>query len=162
MDLNILIYEVFVQTNLFSRKKFLFSLNPLQLKYDKIWLNLSSFSRPIIVYLFVAFTFYFNNSIHFIWFNKIILIISDTYLYMIIIISFDYEEFNEDKDDASKRSNSRTFNLILGLELNSTSMLIEKNGSITLMWYAKMYIKLSLRKEVRKKCFSFDDSLVAF
>ena len=81
---------------------------------------------------------------------------------MIIIISFDYEEFNVYKDDASKMLNSRTFNLILELELNSTSMLIEKNGSITLMLYAKMYIKLSLRKEVRKKCFSFDDSLVAF
>ena len=67
VDLNILIYEVFVQTNLFSRKKFLFSLNPLQPKYDKIWLNLSSFSRPIIVYLSIAFTCYFNNSIHFFW-----------------------------------------------------------------------------------------------
>ena len=52
---------------------------------------------------------------------------------MIIIISFDYEEFNVYKDDASKMLNSRTFNLILELELNSTSMLIEKNGSITLM-----------------------------
>ena len=69
------------------------------------------------------------------------------------MISYDFKEFNIDKDDASKMLNSRTFNLILELELNSTSMLIEKNGSITLMLYAKMYIKLSLRKEVRKKCF---------
>ena len=42
VDLNILIYEVFVQTNLFSREKISFSLNPFKPQYDEIWFSISS------------------------------------------------------------------------------------------------------------------------